>query len=72
MRRHRSPHRYMAGLSFFAAKTAAHAATFHSHRMVVQTQRMRHPVLHFARVLGAAVNHPLVLRLRQRVSNLAF
>ena len=62
----------MAGLGFFAAKTATHAAALHPHRVVVQTQRMRHPMLHFAGMLGAAVDQPLALRLGYSVGHLAF
>ncbi len=66
------PHSHMAGLGFLAAKTAAHAPALHTHGMVVQAQRMRHPVLHLARVLGAGVHQPLVLLLRHHVGYLAF
>ena len=38
----------------------------------VQSQRMGHSVLDFARVLRAGMNEPLVLLLRQRVGDLAF
>ena len=65
------PHRHVPGLGFLAAKAAAHAPAFHPHRVVVQAQRVRHPVLHFARVLGAAVNRPLALRVRHGVGHLA-
>ena len=68
----RRPHRQMAGLRFLAAETAAHAAAFDAHAMAGQAQRMRHPVLHLAGVLRAAVDQPLILLLRQRQRDLAF
>ena len=61
----------MSGLGLLAAKSSAHTAALDAHSVVVQPQRMRHPVLHLAGVLGAAVHHPLVLLLRQHVGNLA-
>ena len=51
--RHGRPHRQMAGLRLLAAKAATHAAAFDAHGVVVDAQRVRHPVLHFAGVLGA-------------------
>jgi hypothetical protein len=60
------------GLRFLAAKTATHTPAFHAHGVVVQAQRMRHPVLHLAGVLGAGVHTPLVFLLRQHVGNLTF
>ena len=56
VRGHGSPHRHVAGLGFFAAKPAPHAAAFHAHGVVVQTQGMSDPVLHFAGVLRATVD----------------
>ena len=70
--RYRRPHRQMTGLGFLAAKATAHAAAFHPHGVAVQPQRMGHPMLHFAGMLGAAVNQPLVLFLWQHIGNLAF
>ena len=70
VRGHRGPHCHMAGLRFFAAKATAHAPAFHPHRVVAQAQRMRHPVLHLARVLGAAVDRPLALGMGHRVGHL--
>ena len=70
--RHRRPHRHVAGLGLLAAKTATHAPAFHPHRVIGQAQGMSHPVLHLARVLGAAVDHPLALLLGQGVGHLAF
>ena len=69
--RHRRPHGQVTGLRFFAPKAAAHAPAFHAHGVVVQAQSVGHPVLHFTRVLGAGVHHPLVLLLGQHVGNLA-
>ena len=71
MGRYCGPHGHMAGLRFFAAKAAAHAPALHLHRVVVQTQGVRHPVLHFGRVLCAAVHRPLALVLGQRIRHLA-
>ena len=71
-RSHSCPHRQMTSLRLLAAKTATHAAAFHPDGVVVQAQRVRHPVLHFAGVLRAGVHQPLVLLLRQHVGNLAF
>ena len=68
----RSPHGQMPGLGFLAAKTATHAPAFHTHGVVVQAQRVGHPMLHFTGVLGAAVDQPLVLLLRQGIGHLAF
>ena len=70
MSRYCGPHGDMAGLRFFAAKAAAHAPALHLYGVVVQTQGVRHPVLHFGRVLGAAVHRPLALALGQRVGHL--
>jgi hypothetical protein len=70
--RHGSPHRQVSGLGFFTAKAATHAAAHHAHRMQRNVQRMRYPVLHFAGVLGAAVNQPLTAVLRNGVGDLAF
>ena len=70
-RRHGGPHGQVAGLRLLAAEAAAHAAAFHAHGVVVHGQRVRHPVLHLARVLGAGVDEPLPLLLRQRVGDLA-
>ena len=39
--------------------------------MVVNTQRMRDPVLYLARVLRARINQPLVLLLRHHIRDLA-
>ena len=50
---HCGPNCQMASLRFLAAKTAAHASAFDAHRMNVNPQCMRHPVLRFGRVLGA-------------------
>ena len=72
VRRNCGPHRQMAGLRLLAAKAAAHAPAFHPHRVLVQTERVRHPVLHFAGMLGTGINKPLVLLLRQRVGDLPF
>ena len=68
----RRPHRQVPGLCFFAAKAPAHAAADHAHRMQGNVQRMRHPVLHFSGVLGAAVDQPLPVFLRQGVGDLPF
>ncbi|OQC05888.1 MAG: hypothetical protein BWX79_02198 [Alphaproteobacteria bacterium ADurb.Bin100] len=62
----------MAGLGFLAAEAAAHAPALHAHTVVVHAQRMRHPVLGLARVLGAGIHQPLVLLLRQHIGDLAF
>ena len=69
---HGRPHRQVPGLRLLTTKCAAHAPTFHTHCVVVQPQRVCHPVLHFAGVLRAGVNNPLVLFLRQHIGNLAF
>jgi hypothetical protein len=66
----RGPHGQMAGLGFLAAEAAAHAPAFHAHAVVVDAQRMRHPVLHLARVLGAGIHQPLVLLLGHHVGDL--
>ena len=66
------PHSQMAGLGFLAAEAAAHAPAFHAHAVVVDAQRVRHPVLGLARVLGTGVHQPLVLLLRQHVGDLPF
>jgi hypothetical protein len=66
------PHGQMAGLGFLAAEAAAHAPALHAHAVVVHAQRMRHPVLGLARVLGAGIHQPLVLLLRQHIGDLAF
>ena len=71
-RRQCRPHGHVAALRFFAAKAAAHAPAFHAHRVVVNAQRMRHPVLRLSRVLRAGVHQPLVLLLRQHVGDLPF
>ena len=68
---HRRPYRQMAGLGFLATKTAAHAAAFDAHRVVVDSQRVRHPMLHLAGMLGAAVHRPLVLLQGHHIGNLA-
>jgi hypothetical protein len=60
-RRQRRPDGQVAGLRFLAAEAAAHAPAFDLHRVVLQPQRVRHPVLHLARVLGAGIDPPLVL-----------
>ena len=70
--RHRRPHRQVARLRFLAAKAAAHAPALDPHRVVVNAQGVRHPVLCLAGVLGAAVDQPLVLLLRQHVGDLPF
>ncbi len=70
-RRNGRPHGQMAGLRFLAAEAATHAPAFHLDGVVVDAQSVAHPVLHFAGVLGAAVDQPLVLLLRQHVGNLA-
>jgi hypothetical protein len=46
----------------------------HTTRTAMQRdmQSMRHPMLHFARVLRAAVDQPLAVVLRQRVGDLRF
>ncbi len=62
----------MPGLRFFAAKAAAHAAALHPNGVVVNAERMRHPVLNLAGVLRACINQPLVLLLRQHIGHLAF
>ena len=72
VRRQRGPHGQVPGLGFLAAKATPHAPAFHPHRVLLQPERVRHPVLHFAGMLGAAVDEPLVLLLRQRVGDLAF
>ena len=66
------PHRQVAGLGFLAAKTTAHAPAFDTHRVVADAQRVRHPVLDFAGVLGAGIHQPLVLLLRHHIGDLAF
>lgn len=71
-RRDGGPHREVAGLGFLAAKAAAHAPAFDTHRVLVNAQRVRHPVLHLAGVLRAGINQPLVLLLGQHVGDLAF
>ena len=71
-RRQRGPYRQMPGLRLFAAEAPAHAAADDAHRVQRNVQRMRHPVLHFARVLGAAVDQPLAVFLRQRIRDLPF
>jgi hypothetical protein len=70
--RPRGPHGQVAGLRLLAAEAAAHAPALHPHRVVVDAQRVRHPVLHLAGVLGAGVDPPLVLLQRQGVGDLAF
>ena len=72
VRRHCRPHRHVARLRFLAAKAAAQAPAFHPHRVVGNAQRVGDPVLRLARMLGAAVNEPLVLLLGQHVGNLPF
>ena len=72
VRGQRRPHRQMPGLCFFAAKAAAHAPTHHAHLRQRDVQRVRHPVLHLARVLCAAVDQPVAVVLRNGVSDLAF
>ena len=62
----------MPGLRLFTAETAAHAPRLNAHIMKLQAQRMRHPVLHLAGMLCAAVNQPLPHLLRLRISHLAF
>ncbi len=71
VRRDGRPDREVAGLCLLAAEAAAHAPAFHLDAVVVQAQRVRHPVLGLAGVLGAGVNEPLVLLLRQGVGDLA-
>lgn len=66
------PHGQVAGLRFLAAETAAHAPALHAHAVVVQPQGMGHPVLDLARMLGAAVDQPLLLFLRDGVGDLTF
>jgi hypothetical protein len=68
----RGPHGQVPRLRLLAAKATAQAAALHAHRVVVQSQRVRHPVLYLTRVLGAAVDQPLVLLLRHRIGDLAF
>ena len=72
VRRHGRPHRHMTRLRFLAAKAAAQAPAFHPHRVAGNAQGVGDPVLRFARVLGAAVDEPLVLFLRQHIGNLPF
>ena len=72
VRGHGGPHGQVSGLGLFAAKATAQAAALHLDRMVVNAQRVRHPVLHFAGVLGAGVDPPLFLLQRQGVGDLAF
>ncbi len=72
VRRHGRPHRHVAGLRLLAAEAAAHAPAFHLDAVVVQAQRVRHPVLHLAGVLRAAVHQPLALLLWQHIGHLAF
>ena len=69
-RRQRRPHGQVPSLRLFAAKAPAHAAADHAHRVQRNIQRMRHPVLHFAGVLGAAVDQPLPVFLWQRIGDL--
>ena len=70
VRRQRRPHGQVAGLRFLAAKAAAHAPALHAHRVAVDAQRMRHPVLDLSGVLGAGVDQPLPLFLRQGIGDL--
>ncbi len=72
MRSNRSPNRHVPGLRLLAAKATAHAAAFDAHRVVVDCQGVRDPMLHLARMLGAGMDQPLLLLQRQRVGNLAF
>jgi len=72
VRGHGRPNGEVAGLRLLAAEAAAHAPALHTHTVVVDAQRVRHPVLCLARVLGAGIHHPLVLLLRQHVGDLAF
>ena len=62
----------MPGLRFFAAKAATHAAAHHAHLRQRNVQRMRHPVLHLAWVLRAAVDQPVAVLLWNRIGDLAF
>jgi hypothetical protein len=62
----------MPSLRFFAAEAAAHAAAHHPHLRQWDVQCVRHPVLHLAGVLGAAVDQPVAVLLRNRVRDLAF
>ena len=66
------PDGQMPGLRLFAAKAPAHAAALHRDGMRTNAQRVGHPLLHFARVLGAGVHQPLVLLLGNDVGNLPF
>ena len=42
-------------LAFLAAKAATHATCFNRHRIIGKTQRIRHLVLNFGRVLGGTI-----------------
>ena len=72
VRGQRRPYRQMPGLGFFATKAAAHATAHHAHLRQRDVQRVRHPVLHLARVLCAAVDQPVAVVLRNGVGDLAF
>ncbi len=65
------PYGQVAGLGFLAAEAAAHAPALHRDGVVLQSQRMRHPVLDLARMLGAGIDPPLVLLQRQGIGDLA-
>ena len=62
----------MTRLRFFATKTAAHAPAQHPHLVQRDAQGVCHPMLRLARVLGAAVDQPFAVVLRQRVGDLPF
>ena len=72
----RSRHRSHAGehraLRFLAAEAATHAPAFHLHRVQRPVQHVRHVVLHFARVLGAAVDLHAAVFDRHRNADLPF
>ena len=72
VRGERRPHGQMPGLRFFATEAATHASAHHPHLRQRDVQRVRHPVLHLARVLRAAVDQPVAVVLRNRVRDLAF
>ena len=59
-------------LGLLAAKATAHATTLHHHPMRFDAQRMRHLVLHFARMLGGVVHQHLTVFARQGVGDLPF
>jgi hypothetical protein len=64
--------RKLVGLGFLAAKAAAHAPHMHRHGVRYRAQRVRHHVLHFARVLGRGPDGDLVILAGNGKGDMAF